>query len=92
MITTLSCQRGIGNPLADHGTSPPGSMQIGAVPLLRFGQALGRKYSQYASDQKVDFAIPLVAFGDNRTQKNVNFGGGLIAELRLVYSVPIPGS
>ncbi len=58
----------------------------------RFGQALGRKYAQYAADQKVDFAIPLVTFGDNRTQKNINFGGGLIVELRLVYSVPIPGS
>lgn len=56
----------------------------------RFGQALGRNYAQYASDQKVDFSIPLVGFGDDRIQKNVSFQSGLIAELRLVYSVPIP--
>lgn len=58
----------------------------------RFGQALGRSYAQYAADQKVDFSLPLVGFGDNRTQKNINFSGGWIAEVRLVYSVPVPGS
>lgn len=58
----------------------------------RFGQALGRSYAQYAADQKVSFSLPLAGFGDNRTQKNISFGGGLIAELRLVYSVPVPGS
>jgi hypothetical protein len=58
----------------------------------RFGQALGRDYAQYAVDQKISFGLPLVSFGDNRTQKNISFGGGLIAELRLVYAVPIPGN
>lgn len=58
----------------------------------RFGQALGRDYAQYAADQKISFGLPLVSFGDNRTQKNISFSGGIIAELRLVYAVPIPGS
>lgn len=58
----------------------------------RFGRALGRSYAQYAADQKVDFSLPLVGFGDDRIQKGVNFNSGWIAELRLVYSVPVPGS
>jgi len=58
----------------------------------RFGRALGRNYAQYTSDQKVDFSLPLIGFGDDRTQKNVSFQNGWIAEVRLVYSVPVPGS
>jgi hypothetical protein len=56
----------------------------------RFGQALGRNYAQYAADEKVAFSLPLIGFGDDRQQKNISFQGGLIAELRLVYSVPVP--
>ncbi len=56
----------------------------------RFGHTFGRSYTQYEADQKVDFAIPLVAFGDNRIQKNVLFKDGLIANLRLTYNIPIP--
>lgn len=55
----------------------------------RVGYALGRSYAQYEADQKVDFSIPLIGFGDDRVQKNVSFNDGLIASLRLVYSVPI---
>jgi hypothetical protein len=56
----------------------------------RFGYALGRSYAQYEADQKVDFSIPLISFGDDRVQKNVSFHDGFIASLRLIYSVPIP--
>ena len=56
----------------------------------RMGYALGRSYAQYEEDQKVDFSIPLVGFGDNRIQKNVSFHDGAIASLRIVYAVPIP--
>jgi hypothetical protein len=56
----------------------------------RFGRTLGRKYTQYEGDQKVDFAIPLVTFGDDRVQKNVLFDNGLFVNLRLVYNIPIP--
>lgn len=55
----------------------------------RFGYALGRSYAQYEADQKVDFSIPLVGFGDNRIQKNVSFHDGLIASLRFIYNLPI---
>jgi hypothetical protein len=57
----------------------------------RFGYALGRSYAQYEADQKVDFSLPLISFGDDRVQKNVSFHDGFIASLRLVYSIPIPG-
>ncbi|MCP4884871.1 MAG: hypothetical protein GY908_13905, partial [Flavobacteriales bacterium] len=55
----------------------------------RFGYAIGRSYAQYEADQKVDFSLPLVGFGDNRTQKNISFHDGLIASLRFIYTVPI---
>ena len=57
---------------------------------MRGGMALGRSYDQYAGDQKVSFALPLVYFGDNRTVKNTGFNGGPILDLRLVYNIPIP--
>lgn len=57
---------------------------------VRMGYALGRSYAQYDSDQKVDFSIPLIGFGDDRIQKNISFHDGFIASLRFVYSVPIP--
>ena len=56
----------------------------------RFGRALGRNYAQYAADQKVNFSLPMIGFGDERTQKNVKFNDGWIAEVRLIYSVPVP--
>ena len=56
----------------------------------RVGYALGRSYAQYEADQKVDFSLPLVGFGDDRVQKNVSFHDGAIASLRFIYSVPIP--
>ena len=57
----------------------------------RFGYAIGRSYAQYDADQKVDFSLPLISFGDDRVQKNVSFHDGWIASLRFVYSIPIPG-
>ena len=56
----------------------------------RVGYALGRSYAQYEADQKVDFSLPLVGFGDDRVQKNVSFHDGAIASLRFIYNVPIP--
>ncbi|MCP4312272.1 MAG: hypothetical protein GY790_13485 [Bacteroidetes bacterium] len=56
------------------------------------GRALGRQYRQFAGDQKVDFAIPMVAFGDERVAKN-DFGAfndGLILTLKLIYNMPMP--
>lgn len=55
----------------------------------RLGYALGRKYSQYTQDQKVDFRIMIFSFGDNRVLKNQLMKTGPIANLRLVYNLPI---
>lgn len=55
----------------------------------RVGYALGRSYAQYEADQKVDFSLPLIGFGDDRVQKNISFNDGMIASIRFVYSVPI---
>ncbi len=54
------------------------------------GQAMGRSYKQYAGDQKVSFALPLVTFGDDREAKNETFKGGMILTLKLVYNIAFP--
>ena len=57
----------------------------------RIGYALGRNYEQYAADEKIDFRISIIKIGDHRgPPKNVAFGDGPIASLRLVYSLPLP--
>ena len=55
----------------------------------RFGYAFGRHYRQYSEDQKVDFSLPLIGFGDDREVKNVSIKSGFIGSLRLVYSINI---
>jgi hypothetical protein len=57
----------------------------------RVGYALGRNYEQYHPDQKIDFRLSILKFGDNRGEpQNVTFSDGPIAELRLVYALPLP--
>jgi len=57
----------------------------------RLGYAVDRNYEQYASDQKIDMRISIIKIGDHRgPPKNVAFGDGAIASLRLVYSLPLP--
>lgn len=55
----------------------------------RVGYALGRKYIQYAQDQKVDFRVMIFSFGDDRVLKNQMMKTGPIANLRLVYNLPL---
>lgn len=55
------------------------------------GRTFGRKYVQYAGDQKVSFALPLVTFGDERIEKNVRFGDSFIFQVKLILSIPAPG-
>ncbi|VAW28845.1 hypothetical protein MNBD_BACTEROID06-1814 [hydrothermal vent metagenome] len=55
----------------------------------RLGYAVGRRYEQYAEDQKVDFRLMIINFGDNRVVKNVIMKDGPIANLRLVYNLPL---
>ncbi|MBN1118045.1 MAG: hypothetical protein JXA77_12615 [Bacteroidales bacterium] len=56
----------------------------------RIGKSMSRVYKQYAADDKLDLAMPLVTFGDNRTVKNVQFEDGMYCELRLIYRIKIP--
>ena len=56
----------------------------------RIGYALSRDYAQFENDEKMDFRLSIISFGDNRTQANVCFNDGLIVSLSLVYSLPLP--
>ena len=55
----------------------------------RFGYAFGRSYLQYDKDQKVDFTLPLISIGDNRIPKTASIHSGIIASLRIVYSIAL---
>ncbi|MBX2971451.1 MAG: hypothetical protein KF803_18940 [Cyclobacteriaceae bacterium] len=56
---------------------------------VRFGYSLSRVYEQYRADDKMDLRLSIVRFGDERTPANVNFDNGMIASVRLVYSLPL---
>lgn len=56
---------------------------------VRFGYSLSRVYEQYRADEKMDLRLSIVRFGDERTPANVNFDNGMIASMRLVYSLPL---
>lgn len=56
---------------------------------MRAGIALGRDYRQYGENDKVDFALPLVSFGDDRMQRNISFNGGPFIRGQLVYNLPL---
>jgi hypothetical protein len=55
----------------------------------RAGYSFGRSYTQYASDQKVDFTLPLISIGDDREPKTASIQSGFIANLRLVYAITL---
>mgnify|MGYP003933264357 CR=1 FL=1 len=55
----------------------------------RMGYALGRSYTQYDADQKVDFTLPLISIGDDRVAKGASIHDGFIASLRVVYSISL---
>lgn len=69
-----------------------GRLKMGSDLYLegRVGYSLDRRYEQYRGNDKIDLAIPLVNIGDDRVQRNVSFGDGGYANLRLVYAVEIP--
>lgn len=49
------------------------------------GYSIGRSYRAYQDDDKLDFAISALRFGDNRTQLNSDFSNGLLIRGRLSY-------
>ena len=55
----------------------------------RLGHTLNRKYAQYTEDQKLDLRLIIFNFGDDRVQKNTNFQNGIIANIRLIYNLPL---
>lgn len=55
----------------------------------RFGYALGRSYRQFAEGDELDFRITVASFGDDRTQKNIDFDPGPLVDFRLVYNLPL---
>jgi len=57
----------------------------------RIGYALDRNYEQYEEDENIDLRISIFRIGDNRGDPlNPTFADGVIASLRMVYSLPIP--
>jgi hypothetical protein len=56
----------------------------------RIGYALDRNYEQYPDEEKIDLRISILRIGDERNAPlNATFADGLIANLRLSYSLPI---
>lgn len=56
----------------------------------RLGYALDRKYEQYPDGSKVGFRLSIIKFGDHRGEPlNQQFQDGFIANLRVVYRLPI---
>ena len=57
----------------------------------RFGYALASRYNQYNKDLPIDLKVSILKFGDDRGEPlNPIFSDGAIAQLKLIYSVPIP--
>ncbi len=55
----------------------------------RVGYSLTKDYALYAENQKVNFAIPLHYFGDNRIRSNNTYEGSPFIHLKLFYSIPM---
>lgn len=56
----------------------------------RIGYALSRLYALYEKEEKMDFRLSIITFGDDRMQTNINFKDGPFMSLSLVYSLPLP--
>jgi hypothetical protein len=52
---------------------------------LRMGYAFFRSYKVYGTDDKIDFSISSIYFGDNRTLLNTPFKDGMIFKVDFVY-------
>ncbi len=56
----------------------------------RLGYAIDRNYEQYLKAENIDLRVSILKIGDNRGEPlNTTFRDGPIAELRLVYNLPI---
>lgn len=56
----------------------------------RVGYALDRNYEQYGKNENIDLRVSVLKLGDHRGEaQNTTFRDGPIAELKLVYNLPI---
>lgn len=55
----------------------------------KLGRSFGRKYRVYKTDDRVDFALPLVFVNDHRQQLNTDFSDGLIFQAALIYRIQL---
>lgn len=56
----------------------------------RVGYALDRNYEQYDKNENIDLRVSVLKLGDHRGEaQNITFRDGPIAELKLVYNLPI---
>ena len=55
----------------------------------KLGYTMGRKYPVYARDDKMDWQLMFMKFGDDRTQLNSSIDEGLFLEFTLSYKVDI---
>jgi len=51
----------------------------------KIGYAISRNYEVFDSNDKIDFALGSIYFGDNRTQLNERFKDGVIFKVELLY-------
>lgn len=51
------------------------------------GYAIGRSYKVFDANDKVDFGLSSLYFGDNRVQLNENFDNGAIFKIELLYRI-----
>ena len=56
----------------------------------KIGYAIDRKYPVYARDDRIDWQLSAIKFGDNRTQLNPVITNGMFIEFTLSYKVDIP--
>ncbi len=53
------------------------------------GYTMGRKYPVYAKDDKIDWQLSFIKFGDNREQLNYEIDDGLFIEFSISYKVDV---
>ena len=51
----------------------------------KIGYAISRSYGIYDTNDKVDWSLASIYFGDNRTQLNTNFKDGVLFKIELLY-------
>jgi len=55
----------------------------------KFGYTMGRKYPIYEKDDRLDWQLSFIKFGDDRTQRNPEIEDNLFFELGLAFKVEV---